>query len=416
MPKDAKGGDFVEITKLDGAIRGTLMPSHSKDTIVVKLSSGYNLAIRKGKIKKITLLKKLSKPKKERIGIKHKKGLKTVTILHTGGTIASEVDYETGAVTPQFSPEEITSMFPELENLVNVKSRLISNMFSEDMNFSHYNKIAQEIEKEVKGKVDGIIISHGTDTLHYTSAALAFILEDLDIPVILVGAQRSSDRASTDAKINLICAAKFIAKADFSEVAICMHENMGDETCLILPACKTRKLHASRRDAFKPINTKPWARVYFNEDKIDIIDNRFRKKENRRLKLNLIADEIKSYDGFDGLVLEGYGIAGNFPINETDKFTRGNTKIYNELKKLANKMPVIASSQTIFGKINMNVYSTGRRLQELGIIGGLSDMTAETAFIKLAWLLSNHPKQIKELFMHNLRGELSLRLSDTDFI
>jgi len=432
MPKSAKEGDFVEIARTDSNIEGILMPSHNKDIIVVKLPSGYNLAIKKSKVKQINLLRKNSKIEKRKKGIRYKKGLKTVAILHTGGTIASEVDYETGAVTPQFSPEEITSMFPELENFVNVKSRLISNMFSEDMNFSHYNKIAQEIEKEVKGKVDGIIISHGTDTLHYTSAALAFILEDLDIPVILVGAQRSSDRASTDAKINLICAAKFIAKADFSEVAICMHENMGDETCLILPACKTRKLHASRRDAFKPINTKPWARVYFNEDKIDIIDNRFRKKENRRLKLNLfneklkigllkahpnmIADEIKSYDGFDGLVLEGYGIAGNFPINETDKFTRGNTKIYNELKKLANKMPVIASSQTIFGKINMNVYSTGRKLQELGIIGGLSDMTAETAFIKLAWLLSNHPKQIKELFMHNLRGELSLRLSDTDFI
>ncbi|HLC37456.1 MAG TPA: Glu-tRNA(Gln) amidotransferase subunit GatD [Candidatus Nanoarchaeia archaeon] len=432
MPKSAKEGDFVEITKADGNVDGILMPSHNKDIIVVKLPSGYNLAIKKSKVKQINLLRKNSKTEKRKKEIKHKKGLKTVTILHTGGTIAAEVDYETGAVTPQFSPEEITSMFPELENLVNVKSRLISNMFSEDMNFSHYNNIAQEIEKEVGGKVDGIIISHGTDTLHYTSAALAFILEDLDIPVILVGAQRSSDRASTDAKINLICAAKFIAKTDFSEVAICMHENMGDETCLILPACKTRKLHSSRRDAFKPINTKPWARVYFNEDKIDIIDNRFRKKENRKLKLNLfneklkigllkshpnmIADEIKRYKGFNGLVLEGYGIAGNFPINETDKFTKENTKIYNELKKLANKIPVIASSQTIFGKINMNVYSTGRKLQEMGIIGGLSDMTAETAFIKLAWLLSNHPKQIKELFMHNLRGELSLRLSDTDFI
>lgn len=432
MPKDAKEGDFVEITKRDGKVEGILMPSHNKDTVVVKLSSGYNLAIKKSKVKQINLLRKNSRRKKEKKGIKHKKDLKTVAILHTGGTIASEVDYETGAVTPQFSPEEIISMFPELENLVNVKSRLVSNMFSEDMNFSHYNNIAQEIEKELKENVDGIIISHGTDTLHYTSAALAFILEDLDIPVILVGAQRSSDRASTDAKINLICATKFIAKTDFSEVAICMHENMGDETCLILPACKTRKLHASRRDAFKPINTKPWARVYFNEDKIDIIDNRFRKKENRRLKLNLfneklkigflkahpnmIADEIRRYEKFDGLVLEGYGMAGNFPINETDKFTKENTMIYNELKKLANKIPIITSSQTIFGKINMNVYSTGRKLQEIGVIGSLSDMTAETAFIKLAWLLSNHPKQVKELFMHNLRGELSTRLSDTDFI
>lgn len=431
MQKNVKEGDSVEIIKSDEKIRGILMPSKNKNSILIKLSSGYNLSIKKDKVEKINLIKKVSKQKKEKSKIKNKKDLKTITILHTGGTIASEVDYETGAVTPQFSPEEITSMFPELEKIVNVKSRLIFNMFTEDMNFSHYNILAKEIEKEIKQKTDGIIISHGTDLLHYTSAALAFILENLDIPIILVGAQRSSDRGSTDAKVNLVCAAKFIAKTDFSEVAICMHENMEDETCLILPACKSRKLHTSRRDAFKAINVKPWARVYFNEDKIDILDNRFRKKEGRKLKLNLfneelrvgllkahpnmLAEEIKKYITFHGLVLEGYGLAGNFPINKTDKFTKENSKIYEELERLAKKIPVVISSQTIFGKINMNVYSTGRRLQEMGIIGNLSDMTPETAFIKLSWLLSNHPKQVKELFMRNLRGELSTRL-DTNFI
>lgn len=122
------------------------------------------------------------------------------------------------------------------------------------------------------------------------------------------------------------------------------------------------------------------------------------------------------YNNFDGLILEGYGIAGNFPINKTDELTLENEKILNELKKLAKKIPIIATSQTIFGKINMNVYSTGRVMQEIGILGNLLDMTPETAFIKLAWLLSNHPTQIKELLSHNLRGELSLRLNDLDFI
>ncbi|MBS3145559.1 Glu-tRNA(Gln) amidotransferase subunit GatD [Candidatus Woesearchaeota archaeon] len=428
----SKEGDIVEVIKSDNSkIKGILMHSHSKDSNVVKLSSGYNLAINKNKIKNITILKKLSKNKKEKIKIKHKKGLKTVAVLHTGGTIASEVDYETGAVTPRFSPEELIEMFPEIEEIINVKSRLIANISSEDMNFSHYNLLAKEIEKEVKEKVDGIIITHGTDTMHYTSAALSFILENLDIPVVLVGSQRSSDRGSTDAKINLISAARFIAETDFSEVTICMHENMEDKTCLIFPACKVRKMHTSRRDAFKTVNVKPWARVHY-KDRVEILDSRFRKKENRKLKLNLFkenlkvgflkahpnmkADEIRMYSNFDGLVLEGYGMAGNLPINKTDKLTAENEMILNELKKLASKIPVLAVSQTIFGKINMNVYSTGRLMQEIGILGNLLDMTPETAFIKLAWLLSNHPTQVKELLSHNLRGELSIRLNETDFI
>jgi len=144
----SKEGDIVEVIKSDNSkIKGILMHSHSKDSNVVKLSSGYNLAINKNKIKNITILKKLSKNKKEKIKIKHKKGLKTVAVLHTGGTIASEVDYETGAVTPRFSPEELIEMFPEIEEIINVKSRLIANISSEDMNFSHYNLLAKEIEK-----------------------------------------------------------------------------------------------------------------------------------------------------------------------------------------------------------------------------------------------------------------------------
>ncbi|QQG38949.1 MAG: Glu-tRNA(Gln) amidotransferase subunit GatD [Candidatus Woesearchaeota archaeon] len=426
-----KIGDLVEIETTKGTHKGALLPSHDKNTTVIKLSSGYNLGIENKNIKSTKLLEQKKEIKQKEVKITHKKDLKTVAILHTGGTLASEVDYKTGAVTPRFSPNEIIKMFPEIENIVNVKSKFVSNIWSEDMNFKHYNLLAKEIEKEAKAGVDGIIISHGTDTLHYTSAALAFILENLNIPVILVGAQRSSDRGSTDAAMNLICAAKFIAQTEFSEVAICMHENMKDETCLILHACKSRKMHSSRRDAFKSINRKPWARVYFKENKIDVLDNSFRKRESRKLKLdlfkenlkigflkahpNMTAEEIKIYSKFNGLVLEGYGLAGNFPINKTDKLTAENEKILKELTSLAKKIPVVATTQTIFGRINMNVYSTGRKMQQAGILGNLLDMHPETAFIKLAWLLSNHPKQVKELLNHNLRGEITERLG-TEFI
>ncbi|MEK6835458.1 MAG: asparaginase domain-containing protein [Nanoarchaeota archaeon] len=227
-------GDLVQVNTDKETFSGRLIPSVNPDTLVIKLNSGYNIGIKKSKIKKIILLKKFKQEKAKTQKIVYKKNLPTISILHTGGTLASRISYETGAVSAKFTAEEILEMFPELKDIANINSKLISNMFSEDMRFSHYNLIAKEIEKEVKKKVSGIIITHGTDTMHYTSAALSFILEDLGIPVILVGAQRSSDRGSSDSKLNLLCASYFITKTDFSGVAICMHESMSDNACLIL--------------------------------------------------------------------------------------------------------------------------------------------------------------------------------------
>lgn len=431
MTHTKKTGDQIEVITKDENIKGILMPQSNKDSIVLKLESGYNLGILKKDIKKMKIIKK-HKPKKQLTQEKiiFNKSLPTIAILHTGGTIASQVDYKTGAVSSKFSPQDLVKMFPEIKTIANIKSRLVRNMFTEDMNFNHYNLLAKEIQKEVIAKTDGIIITLGTDTIHYTSAALSFMLEDLPIPVLIVGAQRSSDRGSSDAFLNLICAVQFITKSNFGEVGICMHENLNDEFCSILPALKSRKFHTSRRDAFKAINVKPFAKVNKN-GKIEYINTDFKKRENKQIKLKLFKDvkvgilkfhphmkamELKAYTTFNGLVLEGSGIAGNFPINVIDNYTKENAKVYNELKKLAKKIPVVATSQCIFGRINMNVYSTGRRMQEIGILGHLTDMTTETAFIKLAWLLSNYKKsEIKKYWAVNLRGEISNR-TEEDFL
>src|SRR3989338_3780208 len=225
----AKVGIFVEVVTQKKTYLGTVMPSRKKQMIILKLKNGYNVGIETRKITAIRKKKTQFKPKEKKLPApKPEKGLPTLSILHTGGTIASAVDYETGGVTPRFTPEEILELFPELRSLANVRSRLIRNMFSEDMRFQHYNLLAKEVEREIKQGADGIIISHGTDTMHYTSAALAFALEKLPIPVLLVGAQRSSDRGSSDAAMNLICAAEFITKTDFAGVGICMHEHPSD--------------------------------------------------------------------------------------------------------------------------------------------------------------------------------------------
>ena len=269
---EGKVGDRVFVETKDKKMEGILMPSNKDDSIVLKLDSGYNLGVLKKKVKSVKVLKNFKEKKVKLKEHKPSKNKKKVCILHTGGTIASKVDYETGGVVAKFKPEEILSMFPELEKLANVDSKLVRNMVSEDMRFEHYNLLAKAVEKEVKKGVDGIIITHGTDTMHYTSAALSFVLENLNVPVLLVGAQRSSDRGSSDAAMNLICAVEFIVNSKFHGVGICMHKNADDDVCWILPGLKSRKLHSSRRDAFKPINAKAIAEINYKTRSVKMLE------------------------------------------------------------------------------------------------------------------------------------------------
>jgi len=312
-------GDLIEVTTTSEKINGTFLPSKNSKILSLKLSSGYNLSIKNSEIKSTKLLQKHQPEVEKIIKSKFKNGLPTVSILHTGGTISSRVDYKTGAVSSQFSPEDLIKKFPKLKKYANIKSKLISNIHSENIRFYNYNQIAKEIQKESQ-KSDGIIITHGTDTLHHTAAALSFILENIPIPVILVGSQRSSDRPSSDASLNLIAATRFIKETDFSGVAICMHESMDDTKAVILPASKTRKLHTSRRDAFKPINSSPIAIV---DEKINFIE-KIPKKPKDKLKLrlieenlkigilkahpNMLAKEIDNYKTFNALIIEGTGL------------------------------------------------------------------------------------------------------------
>jgi len=416
-----KPGDLINIVTKDDSFTGIYIPQKDEKFISIKLDNGYNIGIDKRKIKEIKVIKEYKEEKREIPKTKQKKGLKKISILHTGGTIASKVDYKTGAVTAKFTPEELLEMFPELKDIANIDSRLIANIMSENMNFSHYNLMAKEIEKEINKGADGIIITHGTDTMHYSSAALSFILEDLSIPVILVGAQRSSDRGSSDASLNLISAVYFIANSDFAEVAICMHENIDDENCLILPGLKSRKMHSSRRDAFRTVNTIPFAIVNTENKSIKFLRKEYNARSNKKLRLKLFDEKIKvgilkshphmypeeflSYKDFDGLVIEGTGL-GHIP---TDK------EILEAVKKI--KAVMVMAPQTIYGRLQMNVYSTGREIQGLGILGNYSDMTPETTFIKLAWLLSNYKKEeVKELITKNLRGEISERTEKEAFL
>ena len=416
-----KEGSQVKLSTSKGDFEGTILPSTDKNVLAIKTKQGYNAGFEVKEVKHVKLLgggKGVGKPKTAKL-VKYP-DKPVISILHTGGTIASRVNYTTGGVIASFTSEDLVTMFPEITDIANIEAKLVSNMMSEDMRFPDYQKMARAVEKEAKRGVKGVIIGHGTDTIGYTAAALAFSLEDIQIPVLIVGAQRSTDRGSSDAAMNLVCACEFIAKTDFVGLGVCMHENMQDDFCVILPPTKARKMHTSRRDAFKAINAKPFARVDYKTREIDFLQKDYPKK-SRGKRLN-VKDKFEEKVGilrthphmspetikvftqkkFKGLVLEGTGI-GQAPTN-----VKENLANYQALQEFIKSGGVIVlTSQCIYGRVHENIYTNCRRLKEIGIIFG-EDMITETAFIKLSWLLGNYPKKdVPRLLKENLRGEIT---------
>ncbi len=415
-------GDYIKTIMRDNDELNGILIKDAKDSIALKLSNGYNIGILKNEIKRIKKLKGLEKIVGKR-NIKkdnYDGNKKKITIIHTGGTIASKIDYKTGGVTARFEAEELLGLFPELKKLANIKSIFLANMSSEDMRFSHYRILAKAIEREVDS--NGIIIAHGTDTLGYTAAALAFMLKNIPIPVILVGSQRSSDRPSSDAAINLICATQFVLNSNLAGVAICMHNSTNDNECVILPATKTRKMHTSTRDAFKSINDEKIAlvsragkiefikHVEKREGKFELLDKMEERVAILRVHPNMRPEQFLFYKNYKGLVIEGTGL-GQAPVGVPNKFCLVHKKILNAIRTLIKKgCIVVMTSQCIYGSVQMHVYSNAIELTNAGVIPG-EDMLTETAFIKLAWLLGNYKdkREVKRLLRENLVGEINRR-------
>jgi glutamyl-tRNA(Gln) amidotransferase subunit D len=428
-------GDIAEVQKGGQALKGTIVPSKDPAILVLKLGSGYNAGI---KITEIQGIKKLGEGKAvgkaAATALKKNPNLPTITILHTGGTIASRVDYRTGAVYTSFNPADLLSMFPELSETANFDSRLLRNMWSDDLRLEHISLIAKAAEEEAKKGVAGIIVGIGTDNLAVAAAGLAFAIEKCPLPVLLVGAQRSSDRGSSDAAMNLICAANFITKSDFAGVAICMHHSSSDDVCAILPACKTRKLHTSRRDAFKPVNDTPIALVNYNSKEIKFLKKDYCKKDAKekiaikpdfeprvallKITISMFPEQFEFYSKqkFKGLVIEGTGL-GHTPGHMPDEITKKtHAKIFPAIEEFVEQGGIaVMTSQCLFGRVQMHVYDKGTDLMKIGVIPG-EDMLPETAFVKLAWLLGNFPaEKVKQMLAKNLRGEISSRTEIEEF-
>ena len=439
-------------TKNELELEGTIILL-SKEYLQIKLSSGYNIGVEYNNIKEIKILEEKTKKTQEKNKIKKENIKKTIknikeekiVLLHTGGTIASKIDYETGAVHPKINTEELLETYPELEKIMRIETIIVENLLSENIRFKHINKLAEYIKKSLKDKkVKGIIITHGTDTMHYTAAGIKFMFNKINKPIIITGSQRSSDRPSSDAKINLLNAAYIIKEFEKTSIKpnvyILMHKSIKEEKTVLIEGIKARKNHSSRRDAFESINKPTVATIDFYNRKIEEnkeyytceeekeeknteenieknIDENLKentreninyKPYNTKIKVgiikskpNMFSEEIKFYKNYDGIIIEGTGF-GHLPIEEDEE----NKKIYEEIKKIAEKKPVFMTRQTIKGITNLKVYSAGRKLKKIKVLGDNTDITTEAAYMKLAWLLSNYNiKETKKLMEKNLKGE-----------
>jgi len=371
---------------------GLMMPSKGS-RIVLKLDNGYNIGIKKDAKTKVTMLKE------ERIKLQKKTSspspnpsLLPISILSTGGTIASKVDYRTGAVTSQFDVGDILSAIPELTEIANFRGKVIYSILSENMKAEYWQKLARAVADEIKKGADGIMVTHGTDTMTYTAAALSFMLKT-PVPIVFVGSQRSADRPSSDNVMNAVCAAK-VATSDIAEVVVVMHAGMSDDACLIHRGVRVRKMHSSRRDAFQSINAKPIGRIVLKDGL---------ETKCALVKFSPGADpgiiDYYANKGYKGLVIEGTGLG------------HVSTEWIPPIKKAIDSgVHVVMTSQCLGGRVCDRVYDTGRDLLNAGVIEG-EDMLPEVALVKLMWVLAQtkNPAEVRRLMQANIAGELSRR-------
>jgi glutamyl-tRNA(Gln) amidotransferase subunit D len=413
-------GDNVRVATKDGELYGVVMPryeSASEHYIVIKLKNGYNTGILVSRIKSITRLQKTKAASYVRVGESVKdERLPKISLISTGGTIASRIDYRTGGVHAALSASELYSSVPELSNYASIDPEVVLSEYSENLKPEHWTIIADKVAKRVRtGIYRGIVVSHGTDTMHYTAAALSFALRNLPIPVVLTGAQRSSDRPSSDAALNLLGATIFAAKSEYGGVFVAMHAGTSDDIIACHVGTRVRKNHTSRRDAFESIDVTPISLV--KDGAVEMQHTQIHLAR-RRTSRDLIAKPnfdgrvllLKYYPGFDSKIIAHATRTGyRAIILEGTGLGHVNKECFRLLEKSVDSgVMVCMTSQCIWGRVRMTVYDTGRDLLNIGVIP-LSDMISETATVKAMWALANTKdiESAKTFMQENVANEIS---------
>lgn len=420
--KTLEVGDKVEIHGKERDWIGFVLESYDSSVVLLKLESGYNIGIPENDILNVKVIEKVKKVEKAKREAKIDEKLPNIALIITGGTISSRLDPKTGGVIST-DAEEILNISPEVKKICNIVCVEKPFMkWSENMAFEDWKVLAESVANQLNDKnIRGVVITHGTDFLHYTAAALSFFLRDLNKPVALTYSQRSIDRGSTDASLNLFCAAKF-AISDIAEVALVGHKDLNDKQCLAMPGTKVRKLHTSRRDTFKVVNSSAFAEISASEFRIL---RGFNARNSGIVKIDTAYNdkvalvqvypgqdpailEYYAEQGYKGIILELAGI-GQVPTQEATK-----DNWLPKLKKVIDKGVIVCGApQTLYGRLNPNIYSAGRDIQKTGLIY-LEDMLPETAFVKLGWVLGHKnwvkENKVKEKMLQNISGEFNDKL------
>ncbi len=409
----------AEVQTTRGIFQGTVLPRSENDDdqhIVMKIITGYNIGIDIANITSMneTGYKKANYkiPEKE---FPYTEGFPKVKLIGTGGTIASRLDYRTGAVIPAFSPGELYGAVPELADICNLTTEKVFAVFSENMGPDQYKKLAVAIGKEIENGIDGIIIGHGTDTLSHTAAALTFMVQNSPVPIVLVGSQRSSDRPSSDAALNLMHAATAAAHGNIAEVMVCMFGPTSDEYGLLHRGTRVRKMHSSYRSTFRTIGDVPLATVTRKGVKPIKTEYNHRRKDRNVTILpyfeekvaiiyyypNMQPDMIDSLveNGYKGIIIAGTGLG------------HVNKPLYPAIERATAKgVHMFMCVQTLWGYAHMFVYDTGRDLMAKGVIPAMN-MLPETAYIKLGWVLgqTTDPEKVREMMLTPINDEITKR-------
>jgi glutamyl-tRNA(Gln) amidotransferase subunit D len=409
----------VEVETSTGRYAGIILPrseTADPDHIVLKLANGYNIGV-----VAVTVVSMVERGRREANYKIPEKEFPTdpskpnVKLFGTGGTIASRLDYRTGAVIPAFSPGELYGSVPELADICNLETEKLFGVFSENMGREQYIETARRIGEEIEKGTAGIVVGHGTDTMHHTAAILSFMVQDPPVPVVMVGSQRSSDRPSSDAAINLINAVKAAAEGDIAEVTVCMFGPTSDQYGLIHRGTRVRKMHSSYRSTFRTIGDIPLAMV--DQNGITHLTQNYRsRRTDRRVKINTAFEEkvtILYYypnmlpDMVDALVdnqYRGIVIAGT-------GLGHVNKPLYPALERaVAAGVHIYMTVQTLWGYTQMYVYETGREIMNLGVVP-VANMLPEVAYMKLCWTLgqTDEREEVERIMLTPVNGETTER-------
>ena len=416
----------AEVTTTRGRFTGIILPrSETEDErhIVLKLRNGYNVGITVGtvtEIKEIGYKEAHYKIPEKEFPYDPKKP--RVKLFGTGGTIASRLDYRTGAVIPAFTPGELYGSVPELADICNLETEKLYGVFSENMGPEQWVGTARAIGKEIEKGVQGIVIGHGTDTMHHTAAILSFMVQGSPVPIVMVGSQRSSDRPSSDAALNLINSTKTAAESDIAEVMVCMFGPTSDQYDLLHRGTRVRKMHSSYRSTFRTIGDIPIAMV--SRDKIvPLRDDYRRRRSDKNVKVNTAFEEKVSIvyyypnmkpdiieslidNGYKGIIIAGTGLG------------HVNKPLYPALRRANEKgIAVYMTVQTLWGYVQMFVYDTGRDIMELGVVPA-GNMLPEVAYMKLGWALgqTSSLEEVKKIMLTPVAGEITEREPDNGYL